>query len=206
MRVDHADGSEVFDEVVFACHSDQALQILNDNDDLETELLSAFPYSSSTAVLHTDESMLPRSRRAWASWNYHVTGNPSARPTVTYNMSMLQHLPSDQTFCVTLNEDESIDPGKILRRFRYDHPLFTTRRAAVQQRHNEVIRRRRTSFCGAYWRNGFHEDGVVSALAVCRQFGIPDWTPDTKGASHSGRPMRSSALPSPLLEQDGVDS
>lgn len=180
VQLHHAGGSESFDEVVFACHSDQALRLLKDADSLEHELLSAFPYSRNSAVLHTDESLLPRRRRAWASWNYHVDADTSARPTVTYNMNMLQGIQSRHTFAVTLNRDEHIDQSQIIRRFEYWHPLFTAERARIQSRHNEVIRHRRTSFCGAYWRNGFHEDGVVSALAVCSRFGIPDWTPETK--------------------------
>jgi len=177
--VRHDRGEGIFDEVIFACHSDQALRILNDADRLETELLSAFPYSNNTAVLHTDETILPRQQRAWASWNYHITDQEQMRPALTYNMNILQQINSSKTFCVTLNEDDSIDPGEVLARFNYSHPVFTSRRAEVQQRHNEIIRRRNTSFCGAYWRNGFHEDGVVSALAVCARFGIPGWTPDT---------------------------
>jgi predicted NAD/FAD-binding protein len=179
VHVAHAGGTETFDEVVFACHSDQALRLLADADSTEREILSAFPYSENTAVLHTDQSVLPRRRRAWASWNYHISREESSRPTVTYNMNILQQIQSKHVFSVTLNEDERIDPSKVLSRFRYSHPLFTTNRSAVQKRHGEVIRHRQTSFCGAYWRNGFHEDGVVSALAVCRKFGVPDWTADT---------------------------
>ena len=175
VTVSHAEGTESFDEIVFACHSDQALRLIEDADPLETELLSAFPYSPNSAVLHWDTSLLPKRRRAWASWNYHITDQPSQRPTLTYNMNMLQNLHSDHTFCVTLNEDANVDPAKVIGRFEYEHPLFTVERATVQKRHDEVIRRRRTSFCGAYWRNGFHEDGVVSALAVSRRFGIDDW-------------------------------
>ncbi len=179
VSVQHARGTEPFDEVIFACHSDQALRLLGDADELESELLSEFPYSSSTAVLHTDESVLPRSRRAWAAWNYHIPVTNAGRPTLTYHMNTLQHIPSQRSFLVTLNQEDSIDPNQELARFHYEHPLFTTRRAEAQARHGEVIRHRRTSFCGAYWRNGFHEDGVVSALAVCREFGIEGWTTET---------------------------
>ena len=181
VAVTHEAGKDKFDEVIFACHSDHALKILADSDDLETELLSAFPYSVNSAVLHTDESVLPRTRRAWAAWNYHIGKDESARPTLTYNMNILQHVESRHTFCVTLNEDQLIAPDKVLARFRYSHPLFTAQRARMQQRHHELIRHRRTSYCGAYWRNGFHEDGVVSALAVCREFGISGWNHQTAG-------------------------
>jgi uncharacterized protein len=172
VRVKTADSDEEFDEVVFACHSDTALQILDDADDLERELLSAFPYSQNSAVLHTDTSVLPKKRRAWAAWNYHLTHDRQASASVTYDMSILQHIKSDHEFCVTLNEDNAVDPSKVLGTYQYSHPIFTLNRSTIQARHTEVIRRRRTSFCGAYWRNGFHEDGVVSALAVTDRFEI----------------------------------
>lgn len=157
-----------FDHVVFACHADQALRMLDDPSPIENDVLSAFPYERNSAVLHTDESVLPRRRRAWASWNYRLAEDAGSRPTVTYNMNILQHLPTERTVNVTLNGDHLIDPTKVLRRFTYEHPVFTTRRAAAQRRHAELSHARRTSYCGAYWRNGFHEDGVVSALVVCR--------------------------------------
>lgn len=160
-------GSSSFDHVIFACHSDQALRILGaDATSTEREVLSRFPYGRNVAVLHTDSSVLPRRRAAWASWNYRVDPENCGAATVTYNMNLLQRFTSRHTFCVTLNDESSIDPAKILGRFEYDHPIFTTSRAAAQARHAELIDVNRTSFCGAYWRNGFHEDGVVSALAV----------------------------------------
>ncbi|MCA9128220.1 MAG: FAD-dependent oxidoreductase [Planctomycetales bacterium] len=180
VQVRYLGGEDYFDEVVFACHSDQALRILADADPVELEVLKAFPYSLNTAVLHTDETLLPSCRRAWACWNYHISEDEEIRPSLTYNMNLLQHLDSSKTYCVTLNDDQSIDPSKEIARFNYSHPLFTTNRSSMQLRHWQMIRRRNTSFCGAYWRNGFHEDGVVSALAVCRKFGIQDWTPRTE--------------------------
>lgn len=162
---------ETFDHVVFACHSDQALRILADSTTTERDVLSEFPYGRNTAVLHTDETVLPKRRRAWASWNYHLIGissqNASQAATVTYQMNLLQHLRSKHVFNVTLNSDQRIDPAKVLRRFEYHHPIFTVRRAVAQARHRELINVNRTSFCGAYWGNGFHEDGVVSGLRVC---------------------------------------
>lgn len=161
------DSPLAFDHVIFACHSDQALRILGDDaTPTERELLSAFPYSRNVAVLHTDTSLLPRTRKAWASWNYRLGGGPDTPPSVTYNMNLLQGLRSRHTFCVTLNDTDRIAPGRVLQQFEYHHPVFTTHRAAAQARHAELINAHRTSFCGAYWRNGFHEDGVVSALAV----------------------------------------
>ncbi|MFM9960751.1 MAG: NAD(P)/FAD-dependent oxidoreductase [Planctomycetaceae bacterium] len=159
--------AERFDHVIFACHSDQALRMLADPSPTERELLSAFPYERNSAVLHTDESLLPRRRLAWASWNYQIPAEPTAHATVSYCMNILQHIRSKHTFCVTLNSDDRIDPAKVLGQFEYHHPIFTTRRAAMQARHREVLNVNRTSFCGAYWGNGFHEDGVNSALAVC---------------------------------------
>ena len=163
---------EKFDEVIIACHSDQALSLLGDSDPSEREILSEFPYGNNKAVLHTDHSVLPSRRRAWASWNYFVSGNENTRPSVTYNMNILQGLRSDQTFCVTLNDNGRIDPEHIIREFQYAHPVFSADQHRAQSRHGELIRHRRTSFCGAYWGNGFHEAGVNSAMAVCRTFGV----------------------------------
>ena len=159
---------ESFDHVVLACHSDQALRLLADPTVPEREILGAIPYEKNTATLHTDTSLLPRNRRAWASWNYQVRADRDDQATLTYNMNILQHLRSRHVFCVSLNSDDLIDPSKVIRRFEYEHPVFTARRAAAQRRHAELLSDRRTSFCGAYWGNGFHEDGVTSALAVCR--------------------------------------
>lgn len=167
----HDSGCEYFDEVVIACHSDQALRMLSDPDPTEIEILSAFPYSKSTAILHTDTRVLPKNRRAWASWNYHVSAQDTSSATLTYNMNILQQIESKHTFCVTLNEQLAIDPSRVLGTFEYEHPIFTVKRSHVAKRHQEMIRRRRTSYCGAYWRNGFHEDGVVSAMNVCQEFG-----------------------------------
>ncbi len=160
---------QLFDHVVFACHSDQAVRMLGTcATKSESEILAAFPYQRNSAVLHTDTSVLPRSRRAWASWNYRLAGTGDDAATVTYDMTRLQRLPTNQRFLVTLNSDEAIDSTKILRSMTYHHPVFTTGRAAAQRRHGELIDHYGASYCGAYWGNGFHEDGVNSALAVCR--------------------------------------
>ncbi len=160
---------ERFDHVVLACHSDQALRMLADASATEREVLSAFPYERNVAVLHTDARLLPRRRRAWSSWNYRLSPAGEPRATVTYCMNILQRIRSKHTFCVSLNCEDEIDPTRVLGRFQYAHPVFTTQRAAAQARHDELIGGNRTSFCGAYWGNGFHEDGVASALAVCRK-------------------------------------
>lgn len=185
--------AERFEQIVFACHSDQALRILGDGaTPTERELLGEFPYEENSAVLHTDASVLPKRRRAWASWNYHVGEDwPGSSATVTYNMNILQTLDARHTYNVTLNcpvggesmgpgrpqtDAREIDPDRVIDRFVYHHPIYTTRRRAAQQRHTELINQHRTSFCGAYWGYGFHEDGVNSALAVSRGLGVePPW-------------------------------
>ena len=183
VEVDAAPKSgERYDHVIFACHADQALRILgNGATQPEREILAAFPYSQNIAVLHTDTSALPNSRLAWASWNYRLTGNPAAPASVTYNMNILQGLSSKRTFCVTLNDEARIAPEFVLARFHYEHPIYTTGRAAAQARHRELLSSNRTSFCGAYWRNGFHEDGVVSALAVVEAI-APEFSHSNLGA------------------------
>jgi predicted NAD/FAD-binding protein len=162
---------ERFDEVVLATHSDQALGLLSDATDREHQVLGAIPYQDNEAVLHTDVSMLPRRRRAWASWNYHLLDAPSPRATVTYHMNRLQSLSAEREFCVTLNRTAEIDPNRIIRTIRYAHPVYTGAGMAAQRRFAEISGRNRTHFCGAYWGWGFHEDGVVSALRVAERFG-----------------------------------
>ena len=185
--------SQRFDHVIFACHSDQALQILgNAATATEREILGAFPYERNVAILHTDRRLLPKCRRAWACWNYYLPRVESAKATVTYNMNLLQGLACEDTFCVSLNCEDRVDPAHVLRSIEYHHPVFTTSRRAMQQRHVELIGANRTSFAGAYWGNGFHEDGVVSALAVCQKLDRNSWKVastragfDTAGESQS---------------------
>ncbi len=165
-----AAGRERFDQVFLACHSDQALRLLTDPRPAEHDVLQAIPYQANDVILHTDESLLPRRRRAWAAWNYHVLPHATGTVAVTYNMNILQSLDAPQTFCVTLNNTDAIDARRIIARYRYDHPVFTTGGVAAQQRQAEINGANRTYFCGAYWRNGFHEDGVVSALAAVEHF------------------------------------
>ncbi len=166
-----AGGPERFDEVVLATHSDQALSLLTDRSVTEHELLSAIPYQHNEAVLHTDVRLLPRRRRAWASWNYHLADTPGDRTTVTYHMNRLQSLRAAHDFCVTLNRTDQIDPAKVIRRIDYDHPVFTGAGVRAQARVREISGRNHTHFCGAYWGWGFHEDGVRSGLAVAERFG-----------------------------------
>lgn len=156
-----------FDHVIFGCHSDQALALLGDAaTPAEREILAAFPYEKNIAKLHTQFDVLPQRKQAWASWNYFNPIQESDSATVTYNMNILQSLKCKTVFCVTLNDDDRIRDENVLRTFTYHHPTFNLRRKEMQQRHAELINRNSTSFCGAYWGNGFHEDGVVSGNAV----------------------------------------
>jgi predicted NAD/FAD-binding protein len=171
VEVRTSEGAQVFDEVVVACHADQALAMLDDPTPTETRFLNAFPYQENVAVLHTDTRVLPQRRRAWAAWNYLIPATPSHDVMVTYNMNALQRLDTSRVFCVSLNPNGAIAEGSVLRRMTYHHPVFTASARATQREHASLIRRNRTSFCGAYWGYGFHEDGVNSALAVGRAFG-----------------------------------
>jgi uncharacterized protein len=162
---------ERFDAVVIATHSDQALALLGDPSERERELLGAIPYQSNEAVLHTDRSLLPRRRRAWASWNYHLDAGAPGRCAVTYHMNRLQSLRADREFCVTLNRTAAIDPERIIQTIQYAHPVYTPAGVAAQAGHDEISGRNRTHYCGAYWGWGFHEDGVASAHRVVRELG-----------------------------------
>ncbi len=159
-----------FDRVFFACHSDQALAMLADASVVEREVLGAIPYQENEVVLHTDARLLPRRKLAWAAWNYHVAREPAERGCVTYNMNILQALTAQESVCVTLNRSSSIDPDRVLRRLVYDHPLFTPAAVSAQGRLAEINGVSHSYFCGAYWRNGFHEDGVVSAETALECF------------------------------------
>lgn len=163
---------ERFDEVVFACHSDQALAATTDATALERDILGALPYQANDVVLHTDTSFLPRRRALWAAWNYHLGQDPEAPVAVTYDMNILQTLAAAETYCVTLNRTDDIAPERILQRFTYHHPIITMAGARAQARHAEISGRNRTHYCGAYWGDGFHEAGVTSALTVCRHIGV----------------------------------
>ena len=162
--------AERFDAVFIACHSDQALRLLADPGPAEREVLGAIPYQENEAVLHTDARLLPKKRLAWAAWNYHVLPDARGRVALTYNMNILQGLDAPQPFLVTLNRSDAVDPAKVIKRITYHHPLFTPAGVAAQARQAELNRGRRTYYCGAYWRNGFHEDGVASALAALGHF------------------------------------
>lgn len=162
-------GREKFDFVFVACHSNQALSMLEDATSNERDVLGAICYQPNEAILHTDDSLMPKRRRAWAAWNYHIPRDSTRHVAVTYNMNILQSLDAERQYLVTLNEDRHIDPDKIIRRVQYEHPIYS-RHAVVAQQRQAALNIDRTFFCGAYWRNGFHEDGVVSALDAVEHF------------------------------------
>ncbi len=162
-------GALQFDQVLIATHSDQALAMLADPTAAEREILGAIPYQANEAVLHTDRALLPKRRRAWASWNFHLLDETPPRTTLTYHMNRLQALDSEVDFCVTLNRSEAIDPAKVIKRIDYSHPVYTAAGMSAQKRHGEISGER-THYCGAYWGWGFHEDGVLSAIEACKAF------------------------------------
>lgn len=174
------DAPQRFEEVIFACHSDQALALLADPAPAERDILSAIPYQPNDTVLHTDERLLPNRRAAWSAWNYRLRPSADEPVVVTYNLTMLQSLGTRVPLCVTLNGTSAIDPAKILRRYTYHHPVYTIDGMRARARHSEISAVNRTHYCGAYWFNGFHEDGVNSALRVCAHFGA--------GEIHRGTP------------------
>lgn len=160
-----------FDQVIFACHSDQALALLADATGFEQEILGALPYADNEVVLHTDHNMLPQRRRAWSSWNYRLGKENNLPPTLSYNMNILQGIDCDDTFTVTLNATKQIDPQKIIGTYHYAHPQFTLEGIKAQQRWADINGVNHTWFCGAYWRNGFHEDGCWSGIRVATALG-----------------------------------
>ena len=164
-------GVEHFEQIVLACHSDQALALLADADEREQSILGAMPYQVNDTVLHTDASVLPVRRKAWAAWNAWLPRDPSEACTVSYCMNLLQGIESPEPFVVTLNRTGAIDPDKILRRMSYHHPVYTRDSVAAQRRKAEIQGHRRTWFAGAYWGWGFHEDGMRSALEVAEALG-----------------------------------
>ena len=161
---------EKFDQVVMAAHSDQALGMLADPTDAEQNILGAIPYQENEAVLHCDESLLPSKKAAWASWNYHIPKEDSGRVAVTYDMNILQSIGAPEEFCVSLNLAKSINPDKIHRQYIYHHPVYNPESLTARESHDQISGVNRTHFAGAYWGYGFHEDGVRSAVEVCKHF------------------------------------
>ncbi|MBV9697702.1 MAG: FAD-dependent oxidoreductase [Gammaproteobacteria bacterium] len=167
-----AAGREGFDQVVLACHSDEALALLEDASEAERQVLGAIAYQPNEVLLHADTAVLPRTRAAWAAWNARVPRSADEPCRVSYCMNLLQGLPGPETYIVTLNPGQSVRPETVLRRLRYAHPLYSVGAVAAQQRRAELQGQRCTWFAGAYWGWGFHEDGLRSAVDVARALGV----------------------------------
>lgn len=162
-----------FDHVIFACHADQAMKILADATAVEKDVMGGFSYRPNDVLLHTDTSVLPKKKLGHAAWNYYLPKVQGDRVAVTYHMNILQGLPAPETFLVSLNMDHLIDPKKVIKSINYSHPVYNLGAVTSQRRWSEVSNlKNRTHFCGAYWGNGFHEDGVKSALKVTESFGL----------------------------------
>jgi uncharacterized protein len=181
-------GVEQFDQIVLATHADQTLAMLSDATAAEREVLGSIAYQPNETVLHTDASLLPRNRKAWAAWNVLVPSDSGGQCTVSYCMNLLQNLQEAPPLIVTLNRTQAIDPHKILRRMQYHHPLYSHRCVQAQARRQEIQGRHGSWFAGAYWGWGFHEDGLRSAVEVCRALGAGrQFTPATSAVhSHAG--------------------
>ncbi len=193
----NASVNERYDALIFATHSDQALSLLNDATTVEKEILGAIPYRENEVVLHTDRSRLPWREQAWSSWNYrlpradHKRDEKDPLPMLTYNMNILQGIEADTTFCVSLNQTETIDQNKILGVYHYSHPVFTRAGVTAQSRWSEIAGLKNTWYCGAYWANGFHEDGVKSALRVVESVNAKQPFENSNSDTPHHRPARS---------------
>lgn len=164
--------AEQFDDVVFACHGDQVLPLLADATPLEQDILREFTTTANETVLHTDARVLPTARAARASWNYRLGAGPDESPTVTYHLNRLQGIQGGTQYCVTLNPRTPLAEGAVIGRYDYRHPRFTIGALRAQARWREISGVGRTHYCGAYWRYGFHEDGLLSAQRVAADFGV----------------------------------
>ena len=173
IEVNHATGKEIFDQLVFACHSDQALDLLKNASIEEKAILGELLYQQNDVILHSDASLMPKKSLSWASWNFLAGEQEHNDPTlVTYCMNILQGITSDQPFLVSLNARHKIDPDKIIGEYNYTHPVYSVAGMKAQSRRNEISGVGRIHYCGAYWYNGFHEDGVRSALDIGEKFGV----------------------------------
>ena len=173
IEVNHATGKETFDQLDFACHSDQALDLLKNASIEEKAILGELLYQQNDVILHSDASLMPKKSLSWASWNFLAGEQEHNDPTlVTYCMNILQGIASDQPFLVSLNARHKIDPEKIIGEYDYTHPVYSVAGMKAQSRRNEISGVGRIHYCGAYWYNGFHEDGVRSALDIGEKFGV----------------------------------
>ena len=170
VEVKSSDGTEIFDYIFFACHSDEALKLISDPSTQEKEVLSSIPYSKNEVTLHTDESIMPNNKLTWAAWNYNIDSTNDMPIALTYNMNILQNLKTQQTILVTLNDNGNINPEKVLKKINYDHPLFSLKSVEAQKNYGIISGVNRTGYAGAYWGNGFHEDGISSAYKAIKFF------------------------------------
>lgn len=170
VEVKSSDGTEIFDYIFFACHSDEALKLIIDPSTQEKEVLSSIPYSKNEVTLHTDESIMPNNKLTWAAWNYNIDSTNDMPIALTYNMNILQNLKTQQTILVTLNDNGNINPEKVLKKINYDHPLFSLKSVEAQKNYGIISGVNRTGYAGAYWGNGFHEDGISSAYKAIKFF------------------------------------
>jgi hypothetical protein len=194
VEVDSSAGTERFDQVVLACHSDQALSLLSDASTSERDVLGALPYQANDTVLHTDAALLPTRRKAWAAWNAFIPRSKAEPCTVSYCMNLLQDIQTPEPLIVTLNRTRAINPDKILHRMRYDHPVYTEASVAARTRKPEIQGHRRTWFAGAYWGWGFHEDGMRSAVEVAAGLGVR-WAPPSLVPAFPREPITLSGTP-----------
>jgi len=166
--------NHTFDRVILACHADQALRMLTDAQPNEARLLSEFKYQKNSATLHTDESVMPKTRLAWSSWNYEISRYKKGpySTAIHYWMNSLQGVSQIKNYFVSINRPEAIDPVKVLKRIQYEHPLFNLGAIKAQQelpQLNEIaIGTSHTYFAGSYFRYGFHEDAFGSAVALSK--------------------------------------
>ena len=172
VKINYKDGQEEFDSVVIGTHSDQALKLIKNPTSDELNVLSSIKYQKNIALIHTDESILPKRKLAWSSWNYLMNKDKEELVTLTYNMNILQSLKSNKTYCVTINNTQDLNTDKIIKEIVYHHPLFTKESVQAQNKKSSICGQNNTYYCGAYWGYGFHEDGVNSALDVCKKFGL----------------------------------
>jgi len=170
VEITSSDGNEIFDYIFFACHSDEALKLISDPSAQEKEVLSSIPYSKNEVTLHTDESIMPNNKLTWAAWNYNIDSTNDMPIALTYNMNILQNLKTQQTIMVTLNDNGNINPEKVLKKINYDHPLFSLKSVEAQKNYGIISGVNRTGYAGAYWGNGFHEDGISSAYNAIKFF------------------------------------
>tara|TARA_B110001469_G_scaffold39167_1_gene38962 strand:+ start:608 stop:1849 length:1242 start_codon:yes stop_codon:yes gene_type:complete len=170
VEIIHSNGKENFDYVFFACHSDEALNLISDPSNEEKKILSSIPYSKNEVTLHTDESIMPKNKLTWAAWNYNIDTNDNMPIALTYNMNILQNLKTEETILVTLNDNGNINPNKVLKKINYEHPIFSLESVAAQKNFSTISGVNRTGYAGAYWGNGFHEDGISSAYNAIKSF------------------------------------